>query len=96
MVLCLTSCCILKADEIEDTIPDNAQEKKLVERSSDDTKSGKLAELVSVDRYSVIFDENETFPDEPARKAAEHIDTFIRTAVEMLNSLPEEQYEVLG
>ncbi len=42
------------------------------------------------ERYTVVFDESETFSNETARKAAERIDPAIRTAVKLLNTVNEE------
>lgn len=48
-------------------------------------------------RYAVSFDEDETFPDELSRTAAEHIAPCIQTAVELMNTMEEgEQYTVLN
>ena len=47
------------------------------------------------DRFTVTFDENEVFPNEAARRAAEHIDPAIRSAVKLLNSMPEEDEYVV-
>ena len=42
------------------------------------------------ERFTVTFEENEQFPTEAARRAAEHIDPAIRSAVKLLNSMPEQ------
>ena len=41
-----------------------------------------------IPRYSVVFDEDETFPDESSRLAAERIDPVIRQAVDILCTSP--------
>ncbi len=45
-------------------------------------------------RYTVTFAEDEQFENELKRKAAEHIDPFIRQAVEQMNSLKIPQHEI--
>ena len=47
------------------------------------------------DRFTVAFAENETFSNEAARKAAEHIDPAIRSAVRLLNTIGEDTCTVL-
>jgi len=48
-------------------------------------------------QFTVVFDENEVFPDDIARRAAEHIDPYIAMAVDLLNTLePESEYNVLS
>lgn len=44
----------------------------------------------------MTFDKNEAFPDEISRRAAEIIDPSIEVAVKMLNTIPENGYNVLG
>lgn len=46
-------------------------------------------------RYTVSFEEDETFADDISRRAAEIIDPAIRTAVTMLNTLPEQEFDIL-
>ena len=41
-----------------------------------------------IPRYSVVFDEDETFPDESSLLAAERIDPVIRQAVDILCTIP--------
>lgn len=47
------------------------------------------------DRYTVVFDENESFPTEAARKASARIDTAILEAVKLLNTVDEEPIQIL-
>ena len=42
------------------------------------------------ERFTVEFEENEAFPTETERKASERIDSAIRKAVELLNTIDEE------
>ena len=46
-------------------------------------------------RYTSDFDKNEVFEDEIHRNAAEIIDPAIKNAIEMLNTIPEVDFEVL-
>ena len=46
--------------------------------------------------FTVNFDENEVFLDEVSKKASEIIDPSIETAVKMLNTVPEREYEILS
>ena len=46
-------------------------------------------------QYTVSFEEDETFADDISRRAAEIIDPAIRTAVTMLNTLPEQEFDIL-
>ena len=42
----------------------------------------------AIPRYSVVFDADETFPDESSRLASERIDPVIRQAVDILCTIP--------
>ena len=46
---------------------------------------------IKLDRYTVIFDKDEIFPDEIYRRAAEHIDPYIEQAVKLMNSVREDR-----
>lgn len=46
-------------------------------------------------RFSVIFDPNEQFADEESRLASERIDPVIQKAVNILNTIPQKNIEVL-
>lgn len=58
-------------------------------------QNGDAAGLGSVLQYTVSFEEDEDFPDDSSRRAAEIIDPAIQTAVAMLNTLPEQEFDVL-
>ena len=45
--------------------------------------------------FKVDFDENEAFADDISRRAAQIIDPAVQTAVTMLNTLPEPEFDVL-
>lgn len=47
-------------------------------------------------KYSVSFDEDEVFLDEICERAAEHIDPYIRNAVVLMNTMEDDQYQVLS
>jgi len=46
------------------------------------------------DRYTVNFEENEVFPSENARKASLRIDSAIKTAVKLLNTVEESSVQI--
>ncbi|MBQ6930058.1 MAG: hypothetical protein IJN27_07140 [Oscillospiraceae bacterium] len=46
---------------------------------------------INMNRYAVIFEENETFSDEIAQRAAEYIDPYIKQAVVILNTVGEHE-----
>lgn len=52
-------------------------------------------ETAAPERYTVYFEENESFPTEAARKASERIDPAIETAVKLLNTVGGKSIQVL-
>lgn len=44
------------------------------------------------DRYTVVFEENEIFPDDISQQAAQHIDPHIKQAVKLMNTVREGTY----
>lgn len=50
------------------------------------------APVPKADRYTVIFEENETFSDKISQRAAQHIDPYIKQAVKLMNTVREDTY----
>ena len=82
MIFSLCSCDIISKEPSTETKSDLPAEEEI-------PKPEKIS-------YTVHFDENEIFPDENSKKASEIIDPSIETAIKMLNTIPEQEYEILG
>jgi len=65
------------------------------ESTADTTVRIEAPDTAAPIRYTVLFEEEEVFPTEAARKASRRIDPAIRTAVELLNTVDGEGPEVL-
>ena len=87
LLLCLSifpSCELL---ELQQILP---REDEVESQTDEDT-----AAITPSDRYTVVFEFNETFKTETARLAAERIDPAIRKAVMLLNTTDEEPISIL-
>ena len=79
---CITACSDSVETDSTDGIPDRANP----------SVSGTESHSEPADRYTVVFNENETFDSETERIAAAHIDPYIKQAVKLMNTVRADKY----
>jgi len=91
LILCTATASSCGVDDLLALLPAETAGTQRDELPHDTTS----VESEPADRFSVSFDDDETFATDAARRASERIDSAIRSAVKLLNSLDTEPLAIL-